>query len=214
MSNDALDRLFNNNKVQEKYSLEQQMESADENAAEENDDFLSGMSPQSMRALTERVTEVTLDESKEDAAMEVNEPEPIGNVVEPLPIQKSDSPKSVEPVSPPPVSPLTQHITSSAVKPVEEEKVVEDIKEQPIKEEPIKEEVEEEVVKSKRGRKKKADQPVADDENYESFNDLFNPVMDQLAKDLIDDLIWSKHKIGRFNDKQMKILFDYMYSKF
>ena len=41
-----------------------------------------------------------------------------------------------------------------------------------------------------------------------------NPVLDQLARDLIDDLRDRKHKINRFDDKSMKMIFDYMYNKF
>lgn len=41
-----------------------------------------------------------------------------------------------------------------------------------------------------------------------------NPVFDQVAKDLIDDLRKSNYKINRFDDKSMSMIFDYMYSKF
>lgn len=41
-----------------------------------------------------------------------------------------------------------------------------------------------------------------------------NPVFDQVAKDLIDDLRNSKYKINRFDDKSMEMIFDYMYNKF
>lgn len=41
-----------------------------------------------------------------------------------------------------------------------------------------------------------------------------NPVFDQVAKDLIDDLRKRNYKINRFDDKSMTMIFDYMYSKF
>lgn len=41
-----------------------------------------------------------------------------------------------------------------------------------------------------------------------------NPVFDQVAKDLIDDLRKRNYKINRFDDKSMAMIFDYMYSKF
>ena len=47
-----------------------------------------------------------------------------------------------------------------------------------------------------------------------NFSDMFIPVMNQLAKDLIDNLKQNKYKIARFDDKQMQILLNYMYTKF
>lgn len=41
-----------------------------------------------------------------------------------------------------------------------------------------------------------------------------NPVFDQIAKDLIDELRNRKFKINRFDDKSMAMVYDYMYSKF
>ncbi len=41
-----------------------------------------------------------------------------------------------------------------------------------------------------------------------------NPVFDQVAKDLVDDLRKRNYKINRFDDKSMAMIFDYMYSKF
>lgn len=41
-----------------------------------------------------------------------------------------------------------------------------------------------------------------------------NPVFDQVAKDLIDDLRKRNYKINRFDDRSMAMIFDYIYSKF
>ena len=42
----------------------------------------------------------------------------------------------------------------------------------------------------------------------------FNPIMDQLAKDVIDDLRKRNYKISRFDDSTMELVFAYMYKKF
>lgn len=41
-----------------------------------------------------------------------------------------------------------------------------------------------------------------------------NPVFDQIAKDLIDELRNRRFKINRFDDKSMAMVYDYMYNKF
>ncbi len=48
----------------------------------------------------------------------------------------------------------------------------------------------------------------------ETKDNASNPVFDQVAKDLIDDLKKRNYKISRFDDKSMAMIFDYMYSKF
>lgn len=41
-----------------------------------------------------------------------------------------------------------------------------------------------------------------------------NPILDQLSKDLIDELMSKHYKLNRFNEESMNMLFKYMYSKF
>ena len=48
----------------------------------------------------------------------------------------------------------------------------------------------------------------------DSSNSVFIPIMDQLAKDIVDDLKKSGYKINRFDKQQMNIVLDYMYEKF
>lgn len=47
-----------------------------------------------------------------------------------------------------------------------------------------------------------------------TVSNAFNPIMDQLSKDIIDDLRKSNYKINRFNNDTMEIVFNYMYDKF
>lgn len=46
------------------------------------------------------------------------------------------------------------------------------------------------------------------------FDDAFNPIMNQIAKDIIEDLKKSGYTIGNFNNSQMRIIFDYICKKF
>lgn len=51
--------------------------------------------------------------------------------------------------------------------------------------------------------------------NQQTTNDVQkNPIFDQLAKDIIDNLRKQKLKINRFDDASMEMIFSYMYSKF
>lgn len=48
----------------------------------------------------------------------------------------------------------------------------------------------------------------------DSTNVSFNPILDQLAKDVIDELRAKHYKINRFDDSSMEMIFNYMYNKF
>ena len=74
----------------------------------------------------------------------------------------------------------------------------------PLYDEPFNNNTEE---KKSRGRPKKEVSSEKEDVSY-------NPIMDQLAKDLIDKMREDKVTIGRFSNSQMKLVFDYMYKKF
>lgn len=67
--------------------------------------------------------------------------------------------------------------------------------------------------KKRRGRRKKEDKV---EESRSSDVNTFesNPIYNQIVRDLIDELRKKNYKINRFDDKSMKLIFDYMYSKF
>lgn len=46
------------------------------------------------------------------------------------------------------------------------------------------------------------------------FDDAFNPIMNQIAKDIIEDLKKNGYTIGNFNNSQMRIIFDYICKRF
>lgn len=72
-------------------------------------------------------------------------------------------------------------------------------------------------MKPKRRSRKTQDEPTSVGSSAVSSCSIggsSNPVLDQLAKDVIDDLRNRCHKINRFDDKSMEMIFDYMYSKF
>lgn len=67
---------------------------------------------------------------------------------------------------------------------------------------------------NKKSRKTRKPRKTVDVNTNEVLSNAFNPIMDQLAKDVIDDLRKSKYKISRFDNNTMEIVFNYMYSKF
>lgn len=175
MSQNALERLFNNNNDSHReYTLEEQMASA-----EETDDFLDSMSTESKDALMNKIQEVTIDEPDD---VTYSEPTPEQQPYN-MPIQQE--PMTTAPVTPTPV----QQVTSTT-------------------------EPEEKKEKPTRGRPKKHTETPVEHSNNSIEDTLFVPIMDQLAKDLIDDLIKNDYKISRFTTEQMKIVYDYMYNKF
>lgn len=70
--------------------------------------------------------------------------------------------------------------------------------------------------KPKRKYNKRSAEDIShkDPTNIMPMGTMSNPVLDQLAKDVIDDLRARQHKINRFDNNSMEMIFDYMYSKF
>ncbi len=202
MAQDALERLFNSNNHDESvYSVEEQLDATDNT----DDDFLDGMSSEASDALYKSVTEVTLDEPIDENKTDIdyenystNEPEPESMVNnESTNTDDTDSDDIV--VSDPNLldeakndSKNEEELFNNNINTVEVEK-------------------EEEVKKPRRKRRTKESEPTA---SSSIPNDAFNPIMDQLAKDVIDDLRKSKYKINRFDNNTMEIVFNYMYNKF
>ena len=242
MSN-ALDRLLNSSsEPQAEYSLEEQMASAIANTEEEDDDF-SDMSDAAKKAFFGGgATEITFSEPQEPVIPQeqpVQQPttppltqfinqqvtqtqevkqEPIKQeTVQPQPTfaqpmtQMLDdeedegetysepiAPQVTEPVAPPPqqqVQPVVEQPKKKAGRPPKKAPVVE----QPRVEQPT-------VVRQEVKQETQVANSIIDD--------MFIPVMNQLAKDLIDNLKQNDYKISRFNTSQMEILYNYMYTKF
>lgn len=63
--------------------------------------------------------------------------------------------------------------------------------------------------KPRRGRHKKEESM----ENNSIKTGNYNPIMDQLAKDLLEDLKKRKYTIGNFSSEQTKLIIDYIYDK-
>lgn len=63
----------------------------------------------------------------------------------------------------------------------------------------------------RRGRRRRE---VPQEVNQSSSENMYNGIMDQLAKNLIDDLRSNKYRFGRFSDECMDVVFKYMYDKF
>ena len=189
MSKDALERLYNSSVQEESnYSLEEQMDSADSN----EDDFLVGMSDAAETALFNKVTEITIDE--------------------PTNIQLEKSEKAV-----------TIKHTDIVLKDIVDcdedvmsdnlailNAIREDEKAMP-QEELFNNNIQETTKRKYKSRKQLED--TCSNSNDSSVS-TYDPIMDQLAKDLIDVLRHNKYKINRFDDATMSIVFDYMYQKF
>lgn len=69
--------------------------------------------------------------------------------------------------------------------------------------------------KPKRSYRKRSEDSTAANQTQSNPNSVSsNPLLDQLAKDVIDDLREKCYKINRFDDKSMEMIFNYMYNKF
>ena len=237
MSNEqsALDRLYSSmNQPQEEYSLEEQLLSADENTAEENTNFLTGMSSSSREALNKKIREVTLDTPAEptmqsnltesvlqQAALNESEEE-IGLD---MPNKTPEQPIIPQTITPNPVQAVLSSVMSTDTDTTDTNYDVEESTESEVvaENDSVKEptqlhNVEETntITKKRPGRPRKEVSKMDNNihTNDATVNDLFVPIMNQLAKNLIDELIKSNYKMASFNKEQMKILFDYMYNKF
>ena len=153
-----------------------------------DDDFLNGMSSEAEDALFKSVTEVTLDDSEEFSIE--NDDNITCNEIE-----SNDSDEDLI---------------------VSDSSIIEDIKEETTssKEELFNNNNEESLSKKPRKKRKTKDTSDLSTNEVSLSNSTFNPIMDQLAKDVIDDLRKSKYKISRFDNDTMEIVFNYMYNKF
>lgn len=187
MANDALERLYNSNmQEQSDYSLEEQMDSATN-----EEEFLEGMSDASKSALF-RATEITLDDVQENVKEDISE-EDDGIIL-----------------SNPNV--LDTNVSEIEEKMPLESKISDEIEDNSSNE--VLFNNKKEIKKSRKPRKPRA--LVENKSTVETTTSTaeFNPIMDQLAKDVIDDLRMNKYKISRFDNSTMELVFAYMYSKF
>jgi hypothetical protein len=174
MKEDALSRLdgiaeeYSDNSPKQVYSLEEQMDSA-----QENEDIFSEMSAESKESLLGHIQEVKLESE------------------------------------PPMPSPEEKLLTANA--PVEE----------PVMEEPtvLSAQPDERLFnnnkkKSRAGRPKKETTENKETVAVADNSSMYNPIMDKLAKDIIDDLRKNKYSINGFNNQLMQIVLNYMQDKF
>jgi hypothetical protein len=209
------------------------MLSADENTAEEDTNFLNGMSSSSREALNKKIREVTLDTPAEptmqpnltesvlqQAALNESEEE-IGLD---MPNKTPEQPIMPQAIAPNPVQAVLSSVMSTDTDIATNDDIPESAESEVTENDSVKEtvqlhSVEEEtntITKKRPGRPRKEVSKMDNNINTNdaTVNDLFVPIMNQLAKNLIDELIKSNYKMTSFNNEQMKILFDYMYNKF
>lgn len=220
----ALDRL---NKYMEpsnerEYTVEEQLDSIS------TDEFLDDMSGMAKDQMSHLIEEVTLEEPKTEAPMMESVPEQT-----PIPEQIQAPETPVSEFSQAPIQPEIQMSTPVVEQPVETvEQTVEAVEEPKIENKELfndnsVQKPKRKYVRSGKYEKDKNKEKTESAEETETMNNnnsaeeapvlmdnSKNPVLDQLAKDLIDDLIKCKYKINRFDDKSMKMIFDYMYKKF
>ena len=208
----ALDRLNNSNQSHIQYSVDEQMMSADKQ--NEEDDFLT-MSDSAKSILSKHILNSEPEMPKSDVQVEMptelaqesssevtTQTQAITHNINQQPVEQA--------------TPISQEVSQN------ESQVVNSMNNTPI-ETPISKvtpiETQEESINTptptptRRGRKPN-NKMQENLQNTNNLNDIFIPVMNQLAKDLIDILKKSDYKIARFNSEQMKILYDYMYTKF
>lgn len=182
----ALDRLLNsvNNDDATNYSVEEQIKSA--TSSDNADEILEGMSAESKDALF-KATEIKLDDT---AAPQEN----TSNFAQNNTNNTQNEPNLAQ---------NDENSSNYALFNSIEEKETETKVEKP---------------KRKAGRPKKSENinthqstPNIQD-NQQSDN--YNPIMNQLVKDLIDNLRKDKYKINRFDNQTMEIIYQYIYEKF
>lgn len=212
----ALDRLNNSNQSHVQYSVDEQMMSADKQ--NEEDDFLT-MSDSAKSILSKHILNSEPEMSTSDVQVEMPTElaqESQQESIQPQIVPNQPVAENTNIVQPPieQTTPISQEVSQT------ESQVVHSMNNTPIetptpKVTPI--ETQEESVNTptptRRGRKPN-NKMQENLQNTNNLNDIFIPVMNQLAKDLIDILKKSDYKIARFNSEQMKILYDYMYTKF
>jgi len=208
----ALDRLNNSNQSHIQYSVDEQMMSADKQ--NEEDDFLT-MSDSAKSILSKHILNSEPEMPKSDVQVEMPT-----ELAQESSSEVTTQTQVITPnINQQPVeqaTPISQEVSQN------ESQVVNSMNNTPI-ETPISKvtpiEIQEESINTptptptRRGRKPN-NKMQENLQNTNNLNDIFIPVMNQLAKDLIDILKKSDYKIARFNSEQMKILYDYMYTKF
>lgn len=156
-------------------------------SATNEEEFLEGMSDASKSALF-KATEITLDDVQEDISEE--DDEIILSNPNILDINSTE---------------IEENIPS-------ESKISDEIEENSSNE--VLFNNKKEIKKSRKPRKPRTlveNKPTVE---TTTSNAEFNPIMDQLAKDVIDDLRMNKYKISRFDNSTMELVFAYMYNKF
>ena len=193
MAQDALERLYNtNNDDRSKYSVDEQMDSISD------DDFLESMSEDSRSALLKSVQpsiqEITLDDvtnepSATETASSITEDK--SSTVEDKPTTIEDKPTTVE------------DDATTYIKPEEKPTIVNN------------EELFNNNTEDKRTHKtRKQSKQVESSPIINQSNNTFDPIMNQLALNVIDDLQSKQFKLGNFDDNLMQIVFNYMRTKF
>lgn len=223
----ALDRLNNSNQPHAiQYSVDDRLKAAE--SMQNKDDFLT-MSDDAKSILSKHILGSDDFSMPEDIQMttpeetetnpQVDTFEQPNESTEPEVAQVNTTPEDNSPKVSPIIqqaidqtTPISQEVSqteSTVVNPIETNSITNESSEQVIEtpEVPINT-----PTPSKRGRKPNKMQEVS--QNSTMLNEMFIPVMNQLAKDLIDQLKKTDYKIARFNSEQMKILYDYMYTKF
>jgi len=213
----ALDRL---NKYMEpsnerEYTVEEQLDSIS------TDEFLDDMSGMAKDQMSHLIEEVTLEEPKTEAPMMESVPEQT-----PIPEQIQAPETPVSEFSQTPIQPEIQMSTPVVEQPVEAVEESKTENKELFNDNSV-QKPKRKYVRSGKYEKDKNKEKTEHAEETETMNNnnsaeeapvqmdnSKNPVLDQLAKDLIDDLIKCKYKINRFDDKSMKMIFDYMYKKF
>lgn len=186
MAQDALERLYNtNNDDRSKYSVDEQMDSISD------DDFLESMSEDSRSALLKSVQpsiqEITLD----DVTNEPSATETASSITEDKSSTVEDKPTTVE------------DDATTYIKPEEKPTIVNN------------EELFNNNTEDKRThRARKQSKQVESSPIINQSNNTFDPIMNQLALNVIDDLQSKQFKLCNFDDSLMQIIFNYMRTKF
>lgn len=196
MAQDALARLLNSNKESSpKYSVEEQMQSVDD------DDFLENMSKDSrdalMKSVLPSIQEVTLDDDIDDTTTN-------SNVVFDSPV---DGDVSTE------INDLLNSPDDASIEDTKTDDVVFSEPQKQSQEELFINNNEDKKMSRPRGRTKQVSTESTTIKQSGS-NGVFDPIMNQLALNVINDIQSKKIRVNGFDDTLMQIIFDYMKSKF